>query len=320
MKFIGKENFAAFTNSLSKKYEIFYPTKVNEQQYEWFKLEDGKEISLEGFRTVLPAKYFFYSPRENLVEKTKKQTIIFGLRGCDIRGLELLKRIYLEEPKDPYFRTDILIFSADCTTFHTDCFCTILGDKPFAEEGFDLNFSCLEDGFLVEVGSDRGKEVLDSHSTLFEEATDIQKKAVIDKRTKVEEELKKQSSGKVLDLQNLKEKIEKNRAVFEEYGKNCVSCSSCTNICPGCFCFLLCEGEENKIRYSDSCQFKGYAKVAGGANPRKNLFPRFANRVYCKFLYRPEAQGLRGCTGCGRCISGCQGKINFREVLLKIQA
>jgi len=319
MKFISKENFKSFVNALSDKYEIFYPAKLNEQQYEWAKWENNKELSLEGFRTILPAKYFFYSTRENLTEKAKKETIIFGLRGCDVRGLELLKKIYLEEPKDPYFRTDVLIFSADCTSSHRDCFCTTLGDKPFAESGFDLNFSCLEEGFLVEEGSERGKEILGSHSRLFREATELQKKAITDKRIKIEEELKKRSEEKVLDLQDLKNKIEKNKAILEEYGKDCVSCSSCTNICPGCFCFLLCEGEENKIRYADSCQFKGYARVAGGANPRKNLIPRFANRVYCKFIYRPEAQGLKGCTGCGRCFSSCQGKIDFKEMLLKIQ-
>jgi len=29
-------------------------------------------------------------------------------------------------------------------------------------------------------------------------------------------------------------------------------------------------------------------------------------------------QKYTGCTGCGRCIDGCQGNIDFKEVILKV--
>jgi len=73
-----------------------------------------------------------------------------------------------------------------------------------------------------------------------------------------------------------------------------------------------------RVKYQDSCQFSGYARVAGGATPRPELFERLRNRYLCKYDYRPEALGLVACTGCGRCIDACQGKIDMREVMVDV--
>ncbi|MCK5223618.1 4Fe-4S dicluster domain-containing protein [Candidatus Calescamantes bacterium] len=317
-KFISNEKVKALTKKLIPDYEIFYPRR-QEESWDWARMEADSEFTFEGHRTVLPLKYFFYSPQENLVEKKKdKPRIIFGARGCDTKGLSLLKKIYLEDPEDPHFRKDVLVFSADCTTHHPDCFCTVLGDQPWATENFDLNFSIVENGYLVSVGSDAGAKFLKDHGGFFESARSEQEKSMSSHRTSFEEELKKFNGNKVLDLKDLEGKIEKHSDVFKEYGKTCVSCSSCTNVCSSCFCFFLSEGDENKIRYMDSCQLKSYARVAGGANPREDLIERFKHRFTCKFVYRPQMQGFNGCTGCGRCTAGCQGKIDFQEVLIKV--
>ncbi|MFH1957117.1 MAG: 4Fe-4S dicluster domain-containing protein [bacterium] len=322
MKFINRENFEKWFRKLSDYYDIFYP-KLNPNSWDWTKRDAGGVkvsgiIDVRGHRTALPIKYFFYSPQENLASRERKPSIIFGARGCDVRGLRLLKNIYLDDPEDTYFRKDVLIFSADCTSVHPNCFCTVLGDRPWAGDDFDLNLSCLESGYLVETGSEKGKKILDENSGLFKNATDLQNKEMTSARSKVEETVKKQNENKMVDLNQLKEKVEKAPAVFESRGKTCVSCSACTTICPACFCFFLSEGEENKIRYADSCQLPGYARVAGGANPRKEMASRFKHRFLCKFSYRPEMHGIKGCTGCGRCIAGCQGKINFKEVILEV--
>ena len=73
-----------------------------------------------------------------------------------------------------------------------------------------------------------------------------------------------------------------------------------------------------RMKYQDSCQLSGYARVAGGASPRHELYERFRNRYYCKYEYRPDSIGLVACTGCGRCIDACQGKIDKRDVLQEV--
>jgi len=317
MKFLKKENLDALAEKLSRVSDVFYPEEAS-GSYQWRKREKGKPISIEGHRTVLPLKYFFFPPGENLKEKERKPAVIFGARGCDVRGLTLLKKIYLEDPEDIYFRKDILIFSADCTSVHKDCFCAALGDEPYAEEGFDLNFSFVEGGYFVKEGSEAGDEILKNNSDIFEDAAEAGKREILAVRKKTKETVQKQNGGKKINLAVIAEKAEKNTEAFAGYGETCVSCGACTNVCPACFCFFLSEGKENKIRYADSCQYPGYARVAGGANPRKEMAPRFKHRFLCKFLYRPAMQEIKGCTGCGRCIPGCQGKINFRDVLAGI--
>jgi ferredoxin len=110
--------------------------------------------------------------------------------------------------------------------------------------------------------------------------------------------------------------------VWEEESSSCVGCGACTNICPTCYCLILNEeggdGDFVKVRSYDSCQWQGYARVAGGASPRPRMKQRFRNRYLCKFLYLPSNFGTLGCTGCGRCTEACPGQIDFRAVVRDI--
>jgi sulfhydrogenase subunit beta (sulfur reductase) len=107
--------------------------------------------------------------------------------------------------------------------------------------------------------------------------------------------------------------------LWEKHCATCVTCGACTHACPTCHCFILVDipiGEKYpKMKYWDSCQYTGYARVAGGANPKKERFQRFQNRYYCKLDFKPENFQVLACTGCGRCIAACQGKIDIRKVL-----
>jgi len=100
---------------------------------------------------------------------------------------------------------------------------------------------------------------------------------------------------------------------------NCVQCGSCTANCPTCVCFLLEDTSQGrafkKMKVWDSCQYPGYARMAAGASPRPRMFDRYGNRLMCKYQYMVQNFGLKGCTGCGRCIAGCIGKIDKRKVL-----
>ncbi|MDD5356059.1 MAG: 4Fe-4S dicluster domain-containing protein, partial [Candidatus Omnitrophica bacterium] len=112
--------------------------------------------------------------------------------------------------------------------------------------------------------------------------------------------------------------------IWKDEAKTCVECGSCNFICPTCHCFFLGDSkEENKnIRRKlwDACLYKDFAVVAGGANPRKRLFQRLRNRYDKKFAFFPNTLGIIACTGCGRCISGCPGKIDIRRILKNMAA
>jgi ferredoxin len=90
-------------------------------------------------------------------------------------------------------------------------------------------------------------------------------------------------------------------------------------VCPTCHCFLLFDEKRAQKairgRMWDACLYKSFARVAGGANPRKHLHERMRNRFEKKFDFFPSTIGKFACTGCGRCIDACAGDIDIREVL-----
>jgi heterodisulfide reductase subunit C len=108
--------------------------------------------------------------------------------------------------------------------------------------------------------------------------------------------------------------------IWKKESEKCVQCGGCNFICPSCYCFLIRENsksseEQFRDKVWDVCHFTGYARVAGGGNARKYKFQRFRNRYQCKFVYRRENFGIYACTGCGRCIDVCPGKIDIRKVV-----
>ncbi|MCK4352967.1 4Fe-4S dicluster domain-containing protein [candidate division WOR-3 bacterium] len=306
-KFISKDKIKQFIDNLEG--DVFIPQE-KEDFFSWQKYPCN--FSLRGFRTILPPKFFFYSPQEVLKEKEIVKRTVVGIKACDLKGVLFLKKVFKEgDFVDPFFRDDILIISSDCTELHKNCFCSLLGDNPYPEKGFDLNLSEVKDGFIVEIGSDRGKKLVEENEGLF---SSVEPEG-LEERKQRRDALRKEIKGEKIDFDGKEVKSEK---ITDEI-KKCVSCTACTIVCPSCFCFLLDEKSDfEKIRFWDSCQYPGYARVAGGANPRKELDKRFIHRVKCKFEYSPERFGSRGCFGCGRCISGCLGGINFKDVLLRL--
>lgn len=253
-----------------------------------------------------------------------------GVKACDLRATAILDHIFLDPDfVDPFYksrRDNLVIISDDCLEPKDCCFCVLVGLNPFPEKGFDLNLSFLEEGTLVEVGTEKGKKLLLETKITLKKA---EKDHIIrrnENRQKVVSSLREANKDFSFPLENLASLIEEKYEdpSWKESGKNCVSCCACTNICPSCHCFLLIQDtkspkeEKNKfemLRSWDSCQSTGFSRVAGGANPRKRLYNRFANRFHCKLQYKPRNYNIFACTGCGRCFEACQGKIDVRQAL-----
>ena len=230
---------------------------------------------------------------------------LVGLRACDLVAIAYLDKVFREgDFKDPFYearRENELLVSVDCVAVHENCFCTAVGGRPFAESGFDLNITPLESGYLVDVGTQRGREMVDRVADAAAEPTDEQL---------AERNLAKQGTDEL-----------------SEMAARCVECAACTFICPTCHCFYLYDkvgGAENfeRIRTWDSCILGGYSRMAGPAGakptPRPSLRSRFANRLLHKYAFSPQQYGMLGCTGCGRCIEACCGQIDIRDCLREL--
>src|SRR3989304_5907099 len=91
-----------------------------------------------------------------------------GVRACDLRAMAIQDRVFFGGPfSDPTYRArreGVFIVAVNCGQAGGTCFCVSMETGPKATEGFDLALTeILEDGrheFLVEVGTERGAEVL----------------------------------------------------------------------------------------------------------------------------------------------------------------
>lgn len=293
------------------------------------KLNNSKVPVLNYYRTIDPTKILFYLFREKVypIENKNLKRIILGVKACDLKALHLLDKALLQsgfiDPAYKQWRDNTLIISSDCDYLHETCSCNLVNGHPYAENGFDLNLSVVDENFLIQIGSERGQEFVEL----------MKKEITVANSTASDLEIVKANRKKVFN-----QLIEKNihlthsenfsdfRKVdlksWEEASKECIGCGACTNICPTCYCLILndesTEKEFIKVRSYDSCQWYGYARVAGGGTPRPKMTDRFRNRYLCKFDYMHKNFAEIGCTGCGRCTEACAAKIDFREVVKNI--
>jgi len=107
-------------------------------------------------------------------------------------------------------------------------------------------------------------------------------------------------------------------------GDECVECGACTHVCPTCRCFLLVDQKSGdrmeRVLVWDVCYYPGYWRMAGNLSPKPRLLDRFRNGFSCKFDYFVQNYETVACTGCGRCIQACMGKIDIRQCLSELRA
>lgn len=345
--YIESSYLDALFDEFKKRYRVFSPvvalpaqsgiyrTKEPETEYRYVDSSSGQPLIYNAYRPVEPLKSFFTYPVEKLNEyfKTEKsiteiaqKTVIFGVKGCDLAGHKIQDFVFLEGVEvDSLYRLrreNTIFISSDCTGFKEVCHCLAWEIMPYPVEGFDLNLSPLNDGYLAEVGSARGEEIVREYSQYFTLAKDVQISARRDKRANMVERLKRH-----LLPQNLVTRAEVQKLVKDGYNLDtwrkfmltCVECGGCNLICDTCHCFLLSDrnigGQNTKVRQWDCCQYANFARVAGGANPMRTRTQRLRNRFLKKFDFFVDNLGMQACCGCGRCIEVCPGKIDIREVL-----
>jgi len=332
MKFcINKTDWEKFLGQISKTYRIYAPQEVyGELAYQLLSPENVSKAIYDTYRAVQPLKTFFSLPQEKVtvVIPQAEKTIVLGVKNCDLKAVSVMDKIFLEgEFVDPFYkqrRETTLIVSSDCYQPKDTCFCTLLDNNPFPEGGFDLNLSPIDNGFLMEVGSSKGESFIAPIREDLKEATpDLMEKREKKRKTAKQRVIEVNREFRTERPFPTVVKEEYASSEWEEAAKTCVECGACTNICPSCYCFLLVdtkdEGKFPKVKFWDSCQHTGFARVAAGVNPRAKLYERLRNRYLCKYEYRPENFGIVACTGCGRCVEACQGKIDKREVIKKLE-
>jgi ferredoxin len=304
MKTVFISELKPFLDALAEQMELYVPKKADEH-YVFSKYDPSAqtEVEFNNIRACTPLKEFLFPLRElaavfpeSVEPEQIKPFAVFGLKDCDLRSLEILDKVFLEEEfEDPFYvrrRENMFMISSDCFNPAESCLCNVFDGKPFATSGFDLNLSKVRDGFNEE-------------------------------RTKTQEQLEQQNAELSFDVP-VRDVVESSEEsdVYDVEAKTCIECQACTRICPTCHCFYLYDTSQKdyfaKMKMWDGCMRLAYAEVAGGANPHKMLGDRLKHRLMHKFVYFLDRYGINMCVGCGRCVDAEAGGVDLRVVLKKL--
>jgi len=324
--------------SLLSDFEVYLPV-VTEKKTHFKKfgkkdLESGEKqpiLALEKIRTTESMKGFFFAPRELVAvgfesspDKDKSRRLIVGAKNCDLMPMKVHERMFLDGKfADPFYKDRLertMTISADCPVPELTCFCNLLELTPYPTVGSDINLTVLNDGYLLEPFTDKGKELIAATPNLLRKSREEEITQRDEQRQKAMQILKEINPKEWrMDLPRGVEQAKKDE-FWQDHAKTCVECFGCLMICPTCFCYLLYDQiKQNKdferTKIWDACYYAGYARVGGGVNPRAEFTSRFRNRFHCKFMNVYLDYGFYACSGCGRCLSVCSGKIDIRKIL-----
>ncbi len=335
MRTVYLEQIETLLETISQQMELYVPQSNNGYYtFEPFSQADADAYRLNPVRTYMSPKDFVFPLREIAAvfpDPVRPDRIepyaVFGLKSCDVRSLDILDRVFTEEPfEDPLYlarRQQMLVITSDCTEPAETCFCNIMHGQPHADSGFDLNLSPVRQGYLVDIGTKKGQALVDRLPQLFQEAGPEAQQQREAHRAHAQAILAEQNRHLHLDnpLADMMESTQDN-AVFNEQAETCVECQACTRVCPTCHCFYLYDGKRedyfHKLKMWDSCMRFSYARVAGGANPRHTLGDRLRHRLMHKFSYFAQRYGVDMCVGCGRCVDAEAGAVDIRVVISRI--
>ena len=260
-------------------------------------------------------------------EDTKTKYAFIGVRACEINSIEIQDRVFFggefQNSKYKTLRKNSLIIAVNCSKAGSNCFCTSMGTGPEVKSGYDILLTEIlnenEHYFLIEIGSERGNEIVSEVNTRDSNEIDLERKHQVIQKTISQIQ-------KHLDTENLKEILLKNfeNPLWDEVAKRCLACGNCTMVCPTCFCMTvedytdLQKTKAERIQKWDSCFTLEYSYIHGGS-VRVSIGSRYRQWLTHKLASWHEQFGTSGCVGCGRCITWCPVGIDITEEATKIR-
>jgi formate hydrogenlyase subunit 6/NADH:ubiquinone oxidoreductase subunit I len=302
--------------------------------------EDGvllfRRIASEDQAVVEPSGKTRWSPKEFLFPRSEalyrynftgatvqledppapeEHQVLFGVRSCDASGLVRLDEIFLSGTRDRLYaarRENTTIVSTACAAADPECFCTAVGYSPVGEEGSDVQLVPLDEGWLLRVLTDKGRNLVGDVTGGWKAATAKDGQRLPDLEKKISEQIGRSPVNREWS-KVLEEGFE--HGVWERLAQHCLGCSVCAYVCPSCSCFDM-NHEANawcgeQCRSWDACTFPLFTQHASGHNPRATRQERYRQRVLHKFAFKGEEDEPFRCVGCGRCVALCPAGLDI---------
>jgi sulfite reductase subunit B len=327
MKIVSKKDFNAFVNALIEDESLHVEgvkAKPQGEKFAFGPLESADELRLDYDVTILPPKKYFLPVEETLMtfdlqkpfsvtnpEDTIKKVII-GVHPYDIVAIQQMDAYYLDTHVDDAYvqrRKNTLIIGLNVVTVSEKAFFGDMGTGT-VDSGYDLLLTVLDDSIAIEIGTDAGKNVLESHAPSMRDATPEEVSAVTSLVEKTVSAARRDLAVPPQSWNDLLDNTQEN-SVWKEKSDKCLGCGTCTIVCPTCFCYDVKDEVDitlekgKRIRTWDGCLLINFTKVGSGEIFREDTISRYKHRFNRKGRYLPDMLGFVACVGCGRCSTQC---------------
>ena len=333
MKKIAKENLYALFQKIAEDNALYVPVN-NGNQVNFANWTESAEVNLDALKTVKSPKDAFFPQSENLYtcykdgkkitiepeELVNQNFVVFGMKACDVKGVEVLDKVFLAEPVDTFYaarRAHGTIVAMACHEPEETCFCKVFGidcANPVADVA-----TWMVDGELYwKALTEKGEALTAAVASLLVDADEAKVEEEKNSIRAIVEKLP--YSNLSLEGWNgdaLSEKFDS--PIWEELYKPCLACGTCTFVCPTCQCYDIKDYDTGhgikRYRCWDSCMYSDFTMMAHGNN-RTSQMQRFRQRFMHKLVYFPaNNDGMYSCVGCGRCVEKCPSSLNIVKVI-----
>ena len=294
----------------------------------------GAEVDIDTLKTVKSAKEVFFPQSETLYtvvtedkkykitqqELQKEEFVLFGVRPCDVKGIEVLDRVFLTDPVDTFYkarRDHGVIVSFACSEPEESCFCKVFG-IDCAEPSADVACWVKDGEIFWKALTAKGEALTEKCASVLADADETAVDTLKSDIRNIVEKLPYMNlslegwNGEVTD-----EKF--GSEIWDTLYKPCLACGTCTFVCPTCQCYDIKDYKTKdgiqKYRCWDSCMYSDFTMMAHGNN-RTTQLQRYRQRFMHKLVYFPKNNdGMYSCVGCGRCVDKCPASTNIVKVI-----
>jgi NAD(P)H-flavin reductase/NAD-dependent dihydropyrimidine dehydrogenase PreA subunit len=327
MKIISKEDFFDFVNVLVKESSLnVIGVKSKGNKFAFGPIESASELRLDYDVTLLPPKKYFFPQRETLFTydlsngfsakgftAEAKPMVIIGVHPYDIMALLHMDEIFSETKSDPYYfekRNSSIIIGVNIQKMSKWCFAPFMGCATI-EYGYDLMLTDLGNRYAINIGSQKGEELLEKYAKNVTNALARDIQLVGQKKREIVNMSQQKFDFPPELIPELLKKSYGESGFWEKHSEKCLACGSCVLVCPTCYCFDVKDNPDlslergERIRTWDGCLLENFAKIASGENFRPTKPTRYRHRYFKKGKYLFDRFGFVSCVGCGRCSSNC---------------
>ncbi len=333
---IAKNDLSALYAKIAEAYSLYLPVE-SAGQTNFGPWDEAVKVDLDTLKTVKSPKDAFFPQSENLYtchrndgkltvtpEKLQDEDfVVFGMRACDAKGVEVLDRVFLSDPVDSFYaarRAHGTLVVMACHEPEESCFCRTFGidcADP-ANSIADVAAWAVGEELCFKTLTEKGEKLMALAADLLaaadEEAAEAEKENIRSIYGKLPYA---NLTTAAFDGAVTADKFDS--PLWEELYKPCLACGTCTFVCPTCQCYDIKDYNTGsgvqRYRCWDSCMYSDFTMMAHGNN-RTSQMQRFRQRFMHKLVYYPmNNDGLYSCVGCGRCVEKCPASLNIVKVI-----